>query len=50
MPNLQKLDLLNLSEKDSAIVDQGTIEMNQNMITNYLKNQKKNYQMEASAA
>ena len=45
LPALQKLDGLQLSEKDSSIVDQGAIEMNPTMITNYLKTQKKNYQI-----
>ena len=37
LPALQKLDGLQLSDKDSAIVDQGAIEMNPKMITDYLK-------------
>jgi len=43
LPGLQKLDGLQLSQKDSAIVDQGSIEMNPMMIQEYLKTQKKNY-------
>ena len=41
MPRLKKLDGLQLSEKDSAIVEMGAIEMNPAMITEYLKTQKK---------
>ena len=37
MPRLQKLDGLSLSEKDSAIVERGAIEMNPAMITEYMK-------------
>ena len=49
LPRLQKLDGLPISEKDSAIVDQGAIEMNQKMIMDYLKTQKKNYQISGNS-
>ena len=45
LPGLQKLDSLQLSDKDSAIVEQGALEMNPMMIMGYLKTQKKSYQM-----
>ena len=50
LPNLKKLDGLQLSEKDSAIVDRGAIDMNPTMISNYLKTQKKNYTMTSPSA
>ena len=49
LPGLQKLDGLQISDKDSAKVDQGNIEMNPKMITDYLKTQKKNYQMSSES-